>query len=76
MFWMFGMVVDNFLELEFVIVDGCIVVVNDQMIYIMYFNGSVIILDDIDIFWVFKGGGGGMFGIVIKFMYKFYYFVF
>lgn len=29
MFWMFGMVVDNFLELEFVIVDGCIVVVND-----------------------------------------------
>lgn len=46
------------------------------MIYIMYFNGSVIILDDIDIFWVFKGGGGGMFGIVIKFMYKFYYFVF
>lgn len=56
---MFGMAVDNLLELELVTADGRIVVANDQMTHITYPNGSVTTSDDTDIFWASKGGGGG-----------------
>lgn len=70
---MFGMAVDNLLELEFVTADGRIVVANDQMTHITYPNGSVTTSDDTDIFWASKGGGGGTFGIATKFTYKLHY---
>ncbi|XP_048729173.1 uncharacterized protein LOC125646710 [Ostrea edulis] len=70
---MFGMAVDNLLELELVTADGRIVLANDQMTHITYPNGSVTTSTDTDIFWASKGGGGGTYGVATKFTFKLHY---
>ena len=67
---MFGMAVDNLLELELVTADGSIVVANDHGTHTTYPNGSTTTSDNTDIFWASKGGGGGTFGVATKFTYK------
>ncbi|XP_062573616.1 uncharacterized protein LOC134235497 [Saccostrea cucullata] len=67
---MFGMAVDNLLELELVTANGEIILANDHMTQTTHLNGSVTTSDNTDTFWASKGGGGGTFGIATKFTYK------
>lgn len=70
--WYYGMVIDNLLEVEMVMVDGRIVMVIKEYVYIFYNNGSICNVSDVDFFWVVVGGGGGIFGIFIWLLFKFY----
>jgi hypothetical protein len=67
---MFGLAVDNLLEVELVTANGHIIVANDHMTKTSFVNGSVSTSDNTDIFWASRGGGGGTFGIATKFTFR------
>ena len=67
---MFGMAVDNLLEVEMVTADAAVVIVNEQGTKTMHGNGTVQTSSVADLFWALRGGGGGTFGVVTKFTYK------
>lgn len=70
---MFGLAVDNLLELQMVTANGHIVVANDHMTQTSFVNGSVSTTDNTDIFWASRGGGGGTYGIVTKFTFRLHF---
>ncbi|KAK3088639.1 hypothetical protein FSP39_021698 [Pinctada imbricata] len=70
---MFGLAVDNLLEVEMVTANGEIIQANDVATTFHNSDGSTRISNDTSIFWALRGGGGGTFGIVTKFTYKLHY---
>ncbi|XP_061173043.1 uncharacterized protein LOC133182275 [Saccostrea echinata] len=70
---MFGLAVDNLLEIEMVTAEGHVVVANKFMTQTSFVNGTFATSNDTDIFWASRGGGGGTFGIVTKFTFKLHY---
>ena len=54
---MYGLTCDNILEAEIVLADGRIVIANKDNQYS-------------DLFWAIRGGGGGNFGIVTRFLFR------
>ncbi|KAK3088377.1 hypothetical protein FSP39_018432 [Pinctada imbricata] len=70
---MFGMAVDNLLEVEMVTANGSIIRADEQGTTWVNDDGTTRRTTDADIFWALRGGGGGTFGIVTKFTYKLHY---
>jgi len=67
---MFGLAVDNLLEVEMVTVYGTVVIANENETRFVNDDGSFTTQDNTDIFWAIRGGGGGTWGIVTKFTFK------
>lgn len=53
---MFGLAVDNILEVDVVIADGTLLTANK--------------CENTDLFWALRGGGGGTFGVVTRMVHK------
>ncbi|KAK3596579.1 hypothetical protein CHS0354_015112 [Potamilus streckersoni] len=66
----FGLAVDQVLEMKVVVADGSIVDCTADSSTIYYPDGTVDSTNDTDLFWALRGGGGGTYGIVVKFTYK------
>ncbi|XP_033727135.1 FAD-linked oxidoreductase easE-like [Pecten maximus] len=67
---MFGLAVDNLLEVEIVLADGSIAVATADGTEITSVDGDVRRTSDSSLFWALRGGGGGTFGISTKFTFK------
>lgn len=67
---MFGLAIDNLLEAKLVTKDGKIVISTPDETKIQDENGVMTGVDNGELFWALRGGGGGTFGIVTEFTYK------
>ena len=67
---MFGMAVDNLLEVEMVTANGSVVHADAYSTTFINDDGTETKSNNTDIFWALRGGGGGTFGIVTKFTYR------
>ncbi|XP_060084761.1 uncharacterized protein LOC132564025 [Ylistrum balloti] len=67
---MFGLAVDNLLEVEIVLADGSIAIASADGTEITGTDGVVNRTSDSDLFWALRGGGGGTYGISTKFTFK------
>ncbi|KAL5020890.1 hypothetical protein ScPMuIL_000045 [Solemya velum] len=65
-----GLAVDNVLEFEMVDVDGNLVKSTSGGTDITFENGTTTSNSDAELFWALRGGGGGTFGVVTKFIFK------
>ncbi|KAK3596576.1 hypothetical protein CHS0354_015109 [Potamilus streckersoni] len=66
----FGLAVDQVLEMKVVVADGSIVHCTEYGSTIYRPDGTIQTTNDTDLFWALRGGGGGTYGIVVKFTYK------
>ena len=67
---MFGLAVDNLLEVELITTNGNDVTALPHSTITNYANGSSVTENDGDLFWALSGGGGGTFGIATTFTFK------
>ncbi|XP_033727483.1 uncharacterized FAD-linked oxidoreductase YvdP-like [Pecten maximus] len=67
---MFGLAVDNLLEVEIVLADGSKAVASSEGTVITDTNGITNRTSDSSLFWALRGGGGGTFGISTQFTFK------
>lgn len=67
---MFGLAVDNLLEVEIVLQDGSVAVASADGTEITSTGGDVTRSTDASLFWALRGGGGGTFGVSTKFTFK------
>ncbi|XP_033726808.1 VAO-type flavoprotein oxidase VAO615-like [Pecten maximus] len=67
---MFGLAVDNLLEVELVLADGSKAVASADGTEITSPDGNVNKTTDSGLFWASRGGGGGTFGVTTKFTFK------
>ncbi|OWF49557.1 FAD-linked oxidoreductase CHGG_01242-2-like [Mizuhopecten yessoensis] len=67
---MFGLAVDNLLEVELVLADGSKAIASADGTEITSVDGKVNHTTDSSLFWALRGGGGGTFGISTKFTFK------
>ena len=70
---MFGMAVDNLLEVEMVTANGSVVYADPYSTTLINDDGTKTTSNNTEIFWALRGGGGGTFGIVTKFTYRLHY---
>lgn len=64
---MFGLGVDNVLEFDIVLADGSAATVNAQKATVTNLDGKITTLDDSDLFFAVRGGGGSTFGVVTSY---------
>ena len=67
---MYGLAVDNLLEVEMVTADAKFVVANDNGTKIVDINGTVSHSTNTDLIWALRGGGGGTFGVATSFKFR------
>ncbi|XP_069106615.1 uncharacterized protein [Argopecten irradians] len=67
---MFGLAVDNLLEVEVVLANGSVALASATGTVLTDPNGTQSQTSDSSLFWALRGGGGGTFGISTKFTFK------
>ncbi|XP_076083871.1 uncharacterized protein LOC143054716 [Mytilus galloprovincialis] len=67
---MYGLAVDNLLEVEMITADSRLVVANDNGTTSTDINGQTTHSSNTDLIWASRGGGGGTFGVATKFTFR------
>lgn len=67
---MYGLAVDNLVEVEMVAADSSVVVANDNGTTTIDSNGVKAYSPNTDLFWALRGGGGGTYGIATRFTFR------
>ncbi|CAG2185244.1 unnamed protein product [Mytilus edulis] len=67
---MYGLAVDNLLEVEMITADSRLIVANDNGTTSTDINGRTTHSSNTDLIWASRGGGGGTFGVATKFTFR------
>ncbi|XP_041349032.1 FAD-linked oxidoreductase apf9-like [Gigantopelta aegis] len=65
-----GLAVDNLLEAHLVTVNGDLVTARENETIVTHSNGSTETVLDGDLLWAIRGGGGGVWGVIINFTFR------
>ncbi|KAL4224742.1 hypothetical protein ACF0H5_015439 [Mactra antiquata] len=66
----YGLAVDNLLEMQLVLPDGRIATCTETQTVIEHMDGTIETLQDGDLFWAVRGGGGGTYGVTVYNVFK------
>ena len=68
-----GLAVDNLLEVQLVTVNGDLVTARESETVVSDVNGTTTTLPHGDLLWAIRGGGGGVWGVIVNYTFRLHY---